>query len=624
MKNWTAASLLVLALFASPATAQDQGTSETQAPAAETPADVTPAEVEIPADVLAILEGGKAYADMPAADLEDLARTARQYSKQKDLPKDIRNKLQEIAQAARAELAAREAASQNQPVTEPATPEQTAAEAPAAEPPTAEAPAAEAPAQLPAEVQALLNDSRPAADLSIEELQARTRDARSLAKVQGLPDDVRVRLQAMAKEARAELGARSKAAGQEPATETSQPQTPAVDPAAPKTEAPAVVDKQEAKELDGNVANPEAEAKARKFLADETPAEKLDDEALRLRLDGIRDLMAGNELSRETERALRNKLKKEREILRARVDEQRLAEEAKAAAEAQAAAAAKGKSDQGGTQASVQPEQKVFKKRPRGEMLRDRRASEDLSDEELSFRIEIFRDAERDASFDEDQRRFWRDTMDRDRRLLRRRMLEERSRRMADYAEGFDEEADFAIEDEYVEGRRPRRDVFAAEVDDEELEDVLVAAPRRKINRRYTIDEIEAEPRLREALPRVEIDTVHFGFNESFLREEEVENLDRIATIMERILRVKPREVFLIEGHTDAVGSDAYNLKLSRARAEAVKRALTTYFVIPARNLEAVGMGERYLKIPTADAEPENRRVSVSRATSLIGEADEE
>jgi outer membrane protein OmpA-like peptidoglycan-associated protein len=35
-----------------------------------------------------------------------------------------------------------------------------------------------------------------------------------------------------------------------------------------------------------------------------------------------------------------------------------------------------------------------------------------------------------------------------------------------------------------------------------------------------------------------------------------------------------------------------------------------------------VGYGERYLKIPTAEAEAENRRVSVSRATAVIGQAE--
>jgi outer membrane protein OmpA-like peptidoglycan-associated protein len=92
---------------------------------------------------------------------------------------------------------------------------------------------------------------------------------------------------------------------------------------------------------------------------------------------------------------------------------------------------------------------------------------------------------------------------------------------------------------------------------------------------------------------------------------------------IERVLAKYPREVFLIEGHTDAVGSDAYNDKLSKARAEAVKKALTTYYIIPAKNLQTVGLGERYLKIPTADQEQENRRVSLSRATEVIGELEE-
>jgi outer membrane protein OmpA-like peptidoglycan-associated protein len=76
----------------------------------------------------------------------------------------------------------------------------------------------------------------------------------------------------------------------------------------------------------------------------------------------------------------------------------------------------------------------------------------------------------------------------------------------------------------------------------------------------------------------------------------------------------------MIEGHTDAVGADAYNDRLSKARAESVKKALTSYYVIPARNLRTVGLGERFLKIPTADAEAENRRVSIARVTQLLSE----
>jgi outer membrane protein OmpA-like peptidoglycan-associated protein len=79
-----------------------------------------------------------------------------------------------------------------------------------------------------------------------------------------------------------------------------------------------------------------------------------------------------------------------------------------------------------------------------------------------------------------------------------------------------------------------------------------------------------------------------------------------------------PNEIFMIEGHTDAPGSNIYNAKLSKLRAEAIKKALVAYYVIPARNLRTVGLGERFLKIPTAEAESENRRVSISRITNLL------
>jgi len=49
-----------------------------------------------------------------------------------------------------------------------------------------------------------------------------------------------------------------------------------------------------------------------------------------------------------------------------------------------------------------------------------------------------------------------------------------------------------------------------------------------------------------------------------------------------------------------------------------VKQALTDYYNISPDNLSTVGLGERYLKIPTPGEEPENRRVTIRRVTSLV------
>src|SRR5208283_4010320 len=70
---------------------------------------------------------------------------------------------------------------------------------------------------------------------------------------------------------------------------------------------------------------------------------------------------------------------------------------------------------------------------------------------------------------------------------------------------------------------------------------------------------------------------------------------------------------FRIEGHTDTVGTAAANKELSDRRAAAVLDYLATNFKVDRSRLEAVGMGEEGLLVPTPDqtSEPRNRRVAV-------------
>jgi outer membrane protein OmpA-like peptidoglycan-associated protein len=119
-------------------------------------------------------------------------------------------------------------------------------------------------------------------------------------------------------------------------------------------------------------------------------------------------------------------------------------------------------------------------------------------------------------------------------------------------------------------------------------------------------------------MPGIEIDTLNFDFGSAEVRPEEIDKLDAIAEVIERIVEERPDEVFLIEGHTDAVGSDAANDALSQRRAEAVVEALLDYYAIYPENLQTVGLGERYLKIWTEEPEEENRRVTIRRITPLL------
>jgi outer membrane protein OmpA-like peptidoglycan-associated protein len=68
---------------------------------------------------------------------------------------------------------------------------------------------------------------------------------------------------------------------------------------------------------------------------------------------------------------------------------------------------------------------------------------------------------------------------------------------------------------------------------------------------------------------------------------------------------------FIVAGHTDAAGSDAYNQDLSERRADSIKRYLTGKFSIAAADLVTVGYGKSKLKDSANPFAEANRRVQV-------------
>ena len=101
---------------------------------------------------------------------------------------------------------------------------------------------------------------------------------------------------------------------------------------------------------------------------------------------------------------------------------------------------------------------------------------------------------------------------------------------------------------------------------------------------------------------------VFFDFNKSDLTPQAVTIVDQAAA------NAGPAKVtrLTVTGHTDTVGSDAYNMRLSRRRAESVASRLEKDG-IPSSEIEIVAKGKRDLLVPTADGvkEPQNRRVQI-------------
>ncbi|MBO6903287.1 MAG: OmpA family protein [Rhizobiaceae bacterium] len=142
--------------------------------------------------------------------------------------------------------------------------------------------------------------------------------------------------------------------------------------------------------------------------------------------------------------------------------------------------------------------------------------------------------------------------------------------------------------------------------------------PVERVRRLYSLDEVRYSARVRDAVRRIDLDNITFDFGSASIGDSEIAKLGALAEAMGRLLGENPGEVFLIEGHTDAVGTDAANLSLSDRRAETVARALTEVFEIPPENLVTQGYGEAYLKVKTEEPNRTNRRVAVRRITPLV------
>ena len=156
--------------------------------------------------------------------------------------------------------------------------------------------------------------------------------------------------------------------------------------------------------------------------------------------------------------------------------------------------------------------------------------------------------------------------------------------------------------------RASRDDIYAA----------LIAPPVERIERRYSLEEVRYSPRLRERMPSVDVDTITFAFGSWEIAPEQIDRLAVIADGLNRAIAQNPSEVFLIEGHTDAVGSDVDNLSLSDRRAKSVAMVLSQQFQVPAENLTTQGYGEQFLKVQTQAAEQQNRRVTARRIGPLL------
>lgn len=160
--------------------------------------------------------------------------------------------------------------------------------------------------------------------------------------------------------------------------------------------------------------------------------------------------------------------------------------------------------------------------------------------------------------------------------------------------------------------------VDAEEASPDVIYQTMVAPPVQRIDRRYSLDEIRYSPNVRMQMPSIDINTINFETGSWTIPPDQAARLQVIADGLNQAIQRNPREVFLIEGHTDAVGNEVDNLSLSDRRAQSAAELLTQQFNVPAENLTSQGYGEQYLKEQTQGPSLINRRVTVRRITPLL------
>ncbi|MES2967369.1 MAG: OmpA family protein, partial [Pseudomonadota bacterium] len=199
-------------------------------------------------------------------------------------------------------------------------------------------------------------------------------------------------------------------------------------------------------------------------------------------------------------------------------------------------------------------------------------------------------------------------------RVLRRATYDDRGREIV--------LIDDFVQEEYVDVTtlpRPTQRVRISTSDDDALLKArMAAADAEDLGRSFSLRQIREIQQVRALAATIDIDNITFDSGSSAITATEAEELADLGRFITEMVADNPAEMFLIEGHTDAVGSAASNLALSDRRAESVALALTEYFDVPPENLVVQGYGESELLVDTQGDERTNRRVAIRVITPLL------
>jgi len=136
----------------------------------------------------------------------------------------------------------------------------------------------------------------------------------------------------------------------------------------------------------------------------------------------------------------------------------------------------------------------------------------------------------------------------------------------------------------------------------------LVDSLRNRRTRSLSLGEREEIATVAADKPNIDLE-ITFDYNSADISAPSLPNVQALGKALS-----DPNlkgSTFMVAGHTDAAGGEAYNQDLSERRADTIKRYLVDHFGIASNDLITVGYGKSKLKNPNAPMDQANRRVQV-------------
>ncbi len=139
-------------------------------------------------------------------------------------------------------------------------------------------------------------------------------------------------------------------------------------------------------------------------------------------------------------------------------------------------------------------------------------------------------------------------------------------------------------------------------------ENSFVNTLRNRKTRSLSLGERQEIAELAATKPKIDLE-IQFEYNSADISKNSVTAVQELGkALSDASLK---GSTFVVAGHTDAIGGEAYNQDLSERRADTIKKYLTEKYGITGSDLVTVGYGKTRPKDANAPMDPANRRVQV-------------